>query len=825
MYFDNTLIQKQARPFVYIEYSNNTSTSSSAIASSSHHIPLHHQHSPSTTTAPQYHQHQQQQQQQHASSPSDSSSASSIISTARPPPPVQAPATQKQNQEQPKKKKRQHIGYACDKCRERRVGCDRGKPICGQCKDRYHCQYSNHALRLDNVSMRQRLDELENQVGWLTSFVTNLEQDYRSTVPRIQPHVQHYVTQQQQPPPAQGTTLLPTTSTTAIVPRIQHESPSVYDWAIGTGWPVIENADGMKSIFTTIKNFEDLSEALRNTVETIYNTKGNPIYRQPSQFPQQLSHISRVDISVQSLHNSTVFAKRPSITHHWDEKNKREHTFTLFESLNRYSKASGGDNSCNRNATGTNDLSKDVKSRLIHQHHKCGFPILVRPSRFENHYRQGQLKPLVLSSVFSHSVPHACIYHPHLTQIQDFRELGDKFYNHSHDLLGIDEPANLSNIHQRTLLITYDLDLGRVRRAFLHIGIAIRMCFMLNLHRPEGYVSCKTPHEREQSKRIFWTVWFYDNMVSHLFNDQLSTIKLNQISIELPTPLPDFNTIEMDQTTFAISIIQIRKLAGSISEESRKMRPRALVNHFRKKLLQYYHALPKHLQFGKKNPTSFPPGASIWLRRNYFCILLDYCQCWITMYRALLPSANHQGEQPLTPDENEAILHTSQAAVAIVQLFQNWFKTSSESEEKFDCFFRPYLYHFMSAKHIFSSNVSQYGRSPALVYVSRAYLVLLLQLYQTTPTRRSFDESQLEKDMLQFLNRHQIGQNEIVYQAMIDEALLDDLHAGGGWSIFSVSKSTTPATTPMDDVGSKCSSNDSIMSDPCTTELDLDYFC
>lgn len=79
--------------------------------------------------------------------------------------------------------------------------------------------------------------------------------------------------------------------------------------------------------------------------------------------------------------------------------------------------------------------------------------------------------------------------------------------------------------------------------------------------------------------------------------------------------------------------------------------------------------------------------------------------------------------------------------------------------------------------------------------------------------------------MLQFLNTHQIGRNEIVYQAMIDEALLDDPNADGGWSIFSLSKSTTPVTTPIDDVGSKCSSNDSIKSEPCTTELGLDYFC
>jgi hypothetical protein len=111
---------------------------------------------------------------------------------------------------------------------------------------------------------------------------------------------------------------------------------------------------------------------------------------------------------------------------------------------------------------------------------------------------------------------------------------------------------------------------------------------------------------------------------------------------------------------------------------------------------------------------------------------------------------------------------------------------------------------------------------PALVYVSRAYLVLLLRLYQTTPTRRSFDESQLEKDMLKFLNTHQIGHNEIVYQAMIDEALLDDPNADGGWSIFSYK--STPTTPITDDVGSKCSSNESIVSDQCTTELDLDYF-
>lgn len=196
---------------------------------------------------------------------------------------------------------------------------------------------------------------------------------------------------------------------------------------------------------------------------------------------------------------------------------------------------------------------------------------------------------------------------------------------------------------------------------------------------------------------------FY-NKVSQLFHDQLSTIKLDQILIDLPTPLPEFNRIEMDQTVFAISVIQIRKLAASISEESRKLEPQALVDRFKDKLARFYYNLPTHLQFCQKNQI-LPPDMSIWSRRNYFCILLDYCQCWITLYRSRLPSANLQGERQLTPSEHEAVLHTSQAAIAIIQLFQTWFQSSIQSSEGFDCFFRPYLYHFMSAKNVLNVSI------------------------------------------------------------------------------------------------------------------------
>lgn len=173
-------------------------------------------------------------------------------------------------------------------------------------------------------------------------------------------------------------------------------------------------------------------------------------------------------------------------------------------------------------------------------------------------------------------------------------------------------------------------------------------------------------------------------------------MKLSQISIDLPARLPEFSQLERDQTIFTIQLIQIRKLAGSISEDLHRLEPHKLVKKYKRKLRIFYHELPSHLRFGKEISV-LPPSTSLWERRTYYCILLDYCQAWITIYRTLLPSSSATRTSSL---ENEAILHTSQAAVAAVKLFQAWFQSSALSSEGFDCFFRPYLYHFLSIKKI-----------------------------------------------------------------------------------------------------------------------------
>ncbi|KAG0164568.1 hypothetical protein DFQ28_010152 [Apophysomyces sp. BC1034] len=519
---------------------------------------------------------------------------------------------------------------------------------------------------------------------------------------------------------------------------------SLLEWAMNTGWPVLEK-DGIQSIYTNIRTLDALSEALRRAIQFTHPLRLNP----------------------------TIKTVAPRVTNNL--------SFSVFECLGRLQSAIRVPEHDHYSANPDRLLETNVMTRLVRQHHQCSFPILVSPSRFERHYSQDQLKSLVLSSIFSHSVPHACIYHLNLVKIRDFRKLGEKFYNYSRNGLGVDEEPTLSNIHQRTILIAYDLDIGRVQTAFLHLGIAIRNCLTLNLHRPEGYMHCKTAFEREQAKRVFWAVWFFDSMVPHFFA-QPPSIGLDVVKIDVPHILSDFDQVEADQTRFSIGLICIRRLAAEIGEaENRGGGTGSLLGTFEEHLLDFYHNLAPYNRYPYADRVS--SSSTIWARRSFFCILLDYCQCWITLYQPLLPSPT-------------AILRTSQAAVAMTKLFDAWFRISAQSADGFDCFFRPYLYHFMSIIQIFKVNATEPGRAPPLVQQSRCYLSKLLRMYRKTPTYYSFEKSQLEQSLLMFMDTHHIPLTDVCPEDI--DILEDNPAADGGWNIFSLPEEEQGDEEPPD---------------------------
>ncbi|KAI8063924.1 hypothetical protein BC940DRAFT_100249 [Gongronella butleri] len=582
----------------------------------------------------------------------------------------------------PSKRKRQQNGYACDKCRERRVGCDRGKPVCGQCKGKYQCGYSNHALRLDNVSMRQKMNDLEAQVKTVKDDFARLQ------------HVCYQLAQRQQQlqstlmpmsSPTERDQLSMTTTTTSEDDDVMngHDAStttsssgsaatldaSIVDWAMGTGYQVSFN-DGITSIFTDISSFDGLRDAVRRALQLTYHVQGPTLYATLAETPQialneipSFSSFERLG-RIQPQHDAPLLSASTSPSSSSASSPASASSASSTSSHSHHSHHPHHASSSSSSPSEPDLLASDVMTRLIHQHHQCGFPILVSPSRFERHYQQGELKSVVLSSICSHIAPHACVYHPHLVHLHDFRALGQRFYEHSRMQLGLDDQANLSNIHQRTLLLAYDLDFGHVERAFVQLGLVIRMCFTLDLHRPEGYIHCQSAFEREQAKRIFWAVWFFDSMVPHFFA-QPSTIRREDIKIDLPCVLSEYDPVEIDQTRFAIALIQVRRL------------------HSEKSLRRFYRSLSPSHRF-RHLAAPAVAKASLWHRRSFYCILLDYCLAWLNLSRPRLPSTN-------------AIRRTSQTAFAMLLLFRHWFRPAPD----FDCFFRPYLHHFMAIIQVF----------------------------------------------------------------------------------------------------------------------------
>ncbi|KAL0082235.1 hypothetical protein J3Q64DRAFT_1634436 [Phycomyces blakesleeanus] len=487
-----------------------------------------------------------------------------------------------------------------------------------------------------------------------------IEQKYHNTISRLLVQIQPQVQQGHVGQEGDASSNYPA--------KISENELTVSSWAANVGWPVVTRKDGTQSIQTNFHILEELKEAMRQAVRMSH------AYYNPSPLSYMVrseSPTSEARIRINNLLS-----------------------FSLFERLGRLDRPEN-EQTIDKNINPAEIMSKNVTESLIHQNHQCGFPILVSPTRFEAYHSQGRINSLVISSVLSHAVPHIFNYHPHILCLNNSQQLGEIFYKYSRESLQYDD-ATLTNIHQRTLLITYDLDLGRVERAYLHLGIAARMCFALDLHSLKGYVNCKTPFEREQAKRIFWTVWFLDSMVPQLYKKP-SSIPPSSITVEPPTVLLDFSFTEAEQARFVISIIGIRRLSSElyISQNKAEIAEEAQLDSLKadeERLREFYRTLDPQNRYAYANQMTGLKTTQ-WSRRTFYCVLLDFCQSWITLYRPYLPLDTND----LFDIHREAVLRTSQAAIASVILFDRWFSASIESPDGFDCFFRPYLYHYMAS--------------------------------------------------------------------------------------------------------------------------------
>lgn len=303
-------------------------------------------------------------------------------------------------------------------------------------------------------------------------------------------------------------------------------------------------------------------------------------------------------------------------------------------------------------------MSMDIV-RLLAGYEECFLPLSDHPSLLVQRYCTNALPNALLLAVLAHALPHAAVYHPHLlpphwsitkakTAAQILCERAD---------LDDFEPT-LLGIHHRLCLTLYHLDVGRVQSAFIQLGLLIRHCYALNLHLPDTLRKWPA-EERTLAIHLFWNVWYIDSLVP-LFYGQPSVMRDHEVA-----------SYPLDRDDPLAKMIVVRQL---------------LLAHPTSSDLQvFYHSLPGKAKFeAAMHPPSYV--LSIWGARALYGVLLDYCQAWISF---------------LKKRDNTPPLHATQAAVAIMYICEKW---CTRPAYGFDCLFRSFLFHFISAVHVFQVN-------------------------------------------------------------------------------------------------------------------------
>lgn len=96
------------------------------------------------------------------------------------------------------------------------------------------------------------------------------------------------------------------------------------------------------------------------------------------------------------------------------------------------------------------------------------------------------------------------------------------------------EVASIEQVQILLLLSFYANALGRIRSAHAYSGIALRLAIGLGLHRSQSGVSTMDPVQRETRRRVWWTLYLFDRLISSKLGYPLG-IRDDDIDVEMPS--------------------------------------------------------------------------------------------------------------------------------------------------------------------------------------------------------------------------------------------------------------------------------------------------
>lgn len=243
------------------------------------------------------------------------------------------------------------------------------------------------------------------------------------------------------------------------------------------------------------------------------------------------------------------------------------------------------------------------------------------------------------------------------------KEASEYYFKLVRGLIHIEELApSIHKIHIYILMSVYEIGHGQEFRAWISLGIAIRMSQILRLHRLDQNDDTDTmwgekgSYQRERARRTFWAVYLLDKLFSN-GNDRPSTF-----AGRMQTNLPSITTVPNENPAYTGSnrlplpllghLMKLVEIQGRIFEwqESGGRHTNPTVpwaenmpfSNLERDMRIWYVTLPDEYKFPKNfDKIIVSPESNLWL----FVYLL-YFQAKCYLFREYLPFLSSEGYDP-----------------------------------------------------------------------------------------------------------------------------------------------------------------------------------
>ncbi|KAG2186240.1 hypothetical protein INT43_002678 [Umbelopsis isabellina] len=617
-------------------------------------------------------------------------------------------------------------GFSCDTCRKRRVRCDRTHPVCNRCRGKRVCSYP------DSSRFRKKKDSSDSSSPSPTQTLQRpMIHPRRPTKPTFR--VLHRRSISPSPIPASARAYpSPTTPKTPISSDLptnrlakrqrclsfsSDEDISVYTSQIvdtesqlqlsritqdglliellaATGWQIIPLGNGVVRFETNIDSLEQLRSIIFTTM--------NLLERNGNMMPTQMG--DPFNIATNANQHMHIQRRLPQGISH----------VSLFERLAMLTRPGAWHPDMSSNLP-AQQLSTDKHMMTITARHfphyvnhlsECTlpFPMLIWPQDTQKKYSKA-----ILVSLLGYMVPHYCFWHswsPLGRTVHYHRDCGKHYFDKA-NLLS-EDATDVPAIFQHLMCIAREYDRGNMQSAYLTMGIAMSLCFSLNLHLKEGYDRFTDPYDREFAKRVFWSLWWYDTTVPQLYSSP-AVIDPDEVTADYPLAIEEFDSLEKAKATYINIVLKGRRISRVLAKRMKSRKPEIdeleelqFLLEQEKEICLNYRTNHNYISiYNLRRPAVMN---DIWRRRTLCMAMCDHCVNWLSLYQRHLPSETRT--EPLSYLQVLAIRVCSEAADTLTALFDAWFTSCGLN---FDCLFRPFSGHLSMGIKGSSSKVCRFN--------------------------------------------------------------------------------------------------------------------